>query len=224
MKQGKTAKASVEHLVFYPPRTETKYRTIVALHGRGTNEYDLLPLVEALGLDDVLVVAPCAPLPFDPGGFMGGFAWYEIGQEGLPHPQTFQASVELLNRFLQEIKAVYPVNPERLVLLGFSQGTVMAFAAALLDPESIRGIAALSGYVPNESGPPLILEQLNDLAVFISHGAYDEVIPVKFGRESAVLLKNAGADVAYHEYLMGHEVREETLRDLGVWLRNLLHR
>lgn len=155
MKQGKSAKASLEHLVFYPQTTATKYPTIVALHGRGTDEYDLLPLVETLGLNDVLVVAPRAPLPFNPGGLMGGFAWYDIGQEGIPHPQTFQPSVDLLHRFLGEIKAAYPVNPERLFLLGFSQGTVMAYAAALLDPESIRGIAALSGYVPNKSGLPL---------------------------------------------------------------------
>jgi phospholipase/carboxylesterase len=153
---------------------------------------------------------------------MGGFAWYEIGQEGLPHPQTFQRSVELLRRFLAEIKGEYPVNPERLVLLGFSQGTVMAYAAALLDPECIRGIAALSGYVPNKSGLPLKLQQLNGFPVFISHGAYDEVIPVGLARESAELLKAAGADIAYHEYLMGHEVREETLRDLSVWMRRLL--
>lgn len=58
--------------------------------------------------------------------------------------------------------------------------------------------------------------------MFISHGAYDEIIPVKFGRESVELLKAAGADIVYHEYLMGHEVREETLCDLGVWMKKLL--
>jgi phospholipase/carboxylesterase len=222
MKQGRSAKASLEHLVFYPPTTATKSPTIVALHGRGTNEHDLLPLVEALALNEVLVVAPRAPFPFDPGGLMSGFAWYEIGQEDIPHPQTFQLSVELLRRFLGEIQAAYPVNPERLVLLGFSQGTVMAYAAALLDPEPIRGIAALSGYVPHKSGLPLKLQQLNDFPVFISHGAYDEVIPVRFARQSAELLRAAGADIVYHEYLMGHEVREETLRDLSIWMRKLL--
>jgi phospholipase/carboxylesterase len=222
MKQGRSAKASLEHLVFYPPTTATKCSTIVALHGRGTNEHDLLPLIEALALNEVLVIAPRAPLPFDPRGLMGGFAWYEIGQEGTPHQQTFQASVELLRRFLGEIKAVYPVNPERLVLLGFSQGTVIAYASALLDPGSVRGVAALSGYIPQKSGLSLRLRQLNGFPVFISHGAYDEVIPVDFARESAELLRDAGADVVYHEYLMGHEVRSETLRDLSVWMKKLL--
>ena len=222
MKQEKSAKASLEHLVFYPSTTAGKYPTIVTLHGRGTDEYDLLPLVESLGLNNVLLVSPRAPLQFNPGGMMGGFAWYETGEEGVPHAQTFQSNVDVLRRFLEEIKEAYPVNPERLILLGFSQGTVMAYAAGLLDPQSFRGIAALSGYVPNKSGLPFKLQQLTHLPIFISHGEFDEVIPVKFGRESADFLKAAGADVDYHEYPMGHEVREETLRDLGVWLRNLL--
>jgi len=48
------------------------------------------------------------------------------------------------------------------------------------------------------------------------------MIPPKLARESAEFLKEAGADITYHEYPMGHEVREETLRDLGVWIKKLL--
>jgi phospholipase/carboxylesterase len=222
MKQEESVKASLEHLVFYPSTTAGRYPTIVTLHGRGTDEYDLLPLVESLGLNNVLLVSPRAPLLFNPGGMMGGFAWYEVGEEGAPHAQTIQSNVDVLRHFLEEIKEAYPVNPERLVLLGFSQGTVMAYAAGLLDPQSFRGIAALSGYVPNKSGLPFRVQQLTHLPVFISHGEFDEVIPVRLGRESADFLKAAGADVDYHEYPMGHEVREETLRDLGAWMGKLI--
>ncbi|HUK50881.1 MAG TPA: alpha/beta hydrolase [Terriglobales bacterium] len=215
-------KASLEHLVFYPSTTAGKYPTIVTLHGRGTDEYDLLPIVESLELNNIILVSPRAPLLINPGGLMGGFAWYETGEEGIPDAQTLQSNVDVLRRFLEEIKEAYPVNPERLILLGFSKSTVMAYATGLLDPQSFRGIAALSGYVPNKSGLTFKLEQLTHFPVFISHGEFDEVIPVKFGRESADFLKAAGAGVDYHEYSMGHEVREETLRDLGAWLRNLL--
>ena len=223
MKQEKSLKASLEHLVFYPSTTAGEYPTIVTLHGRGTDEYDLLPLVESLGLNNVLLVSPRAPLLFNPEGVkMTGFAWYEAGEEGVPHARTFQSNVNLLRHFPTEIKATYPVNPERLILLGFSQGAVMAYAAGLMDPQSFRGIAALSGYVPNKSGLPFKVRQLTHVPIFISHGEFDEVNPVKYGRGSADFLTAAGADVEYHEYHMGHEVREETLRDLGVWLRKLM--
>lgn len=221
MKQGKTAKASLEHLVFYPDNSKSTYPTIVALHGRGTDEHDLLPLIESLGVHDALLVAPRAPLLFNPGSFTGGYAWYEFGEEGIPDPTTFRASVEILGNFLGEIMEAYPVDSGLLLLLGFSQGTVMAYAAGLQDPSMIRGIIALSGYIPDKSGLSLRLHDLNGLPVFISHGAWDEIIPVEFARESARLLKTAGAEILYREYLMGHEVREETLRDLSAWTRNL---
>jgi phospholipase/carboxylesterase len=222
MKQEEVVKASLEHLVFYPSTSASRVPTLVTLHGRGTDEYDLLPIVESLGLTNVLLVSPRAPLRFNSGGMMEGFAWYEAGEEGVPKAQTFQPNVELLRRFLKEITEAYPVDPERLFLLGFSQGTVMAYAAGLLEPHSFRAIAALSGYVPNRSGLPFKVQQLAHLPIFISHGEFDEIIPLRLGRESADLLKAAGAAVDYHEYPMGHEVREETLQDLRAWMDKLI--
>jgi phospholipase/carboxylesterase len=219
MNEGKPIAATLQHIIYYPAKKADQYSTVVALHGRGTDENDLIPLVFSLGLTDELVISPRAPLPFRLGG---GFAWYDLNQEGLPHPQTFRASLDLLRRFLAEIAAGYPLNPERIVLLGFSQGTVMAYAAALLDPASFRGIAALSGYIPQRSGLPFSLEKLSGFSAFISHGTYDQVIPVQLGRESAELLKRAGANVEYREYPMAHEVREETVRDLTAWTKRLL--
>jgi phospholipase/carboxylesterase len=221
VKQGKSVPASLEHLVFYPESTERIYPTIVALHGRGTDEYDLLPIVETLPTGNMLLVAPRAPFRLEVGGLGQGFAWYEFGQEGMPSPQTFMQSVACLSQFMKEIKEAYPVDVERIVLLGFSQGTVMAYATALQNPRSVRAIIALSGYIPHQSGLPLVLSNLKGLSVFISHGTEDDLIPVRLGRESAAILREGGATVMYHEYVMGHEVREETLRDLGNWLRNI---
>lgn len=215
---GKTIEAALEHVVIYPSSKSETYPTIIALHGRGTNANDLIPLVESLGREDAFIVAPCAPFPFQ---FGGGFAWYEMGQEWTPHPSTFGKSLDLLKSFLVQVKRGYPVDPARLVLLGFSQGTVMCYAAGLLESSSVQGIVALSGYIPLRSGLPLRLNELKELGVFISHGIYDEVIPPKFGLEASELLRNAGANVSYHEYLMGHEVNEEAIMDLARWFKKL---
>ena len=219
MKEGSPISASLEHVVYYPPRKAEKYATVVALHGRGTDENDLIPLVHSLGLTDALLISPRAPAPFE---FGGGFAWYDVGQEGVPNARSFGASLDLLRRFMDEIRAGYPVDRQRVILLGFSQGTVMAYSVALLDPASFLGIAALSGYIPQRSGLPLAVEDLRRFSVFVSHGAYDQIIPVRLARESAELLKKAGARVEYREYPMGHEVSEKTVRDLSAWIKNLL--
>jgi len=218
LKQGKSIDASLRHVVFFPDQTAQSYPTIVALHGRGANELDLLPLIQELGIDNLLVISARAPLPFE-SGMEGAFAWYKLSHGWLPHHETFLTSLEALQRFLQETKAGYPVDPKRLMLLGFSQGTVMAYAAALLNPRSFQRIVALSGYIPTKSGLQLKLKELADFPVFISHGTFDDLIPVQLGRESADLLKKAGADVVYREYSMGHQVSMETLRDLRAWMK-----
>lgn len=221
LRQGESISTSLDHYVFFPESSGDSHATIVALHGRGADAHDLVPLIEALALDDTLVVAPRAPMELNLG--LGrGFAWYELGQEGIPDDRTFLPSLERLRKFLVDIKAGYPVDRDRLILLGFSQGTVMAYAAGLTDPASFSGIAALSGYVPTKSGLQLQLDKVNGFPVFVSHGTYDEIIPVELGRQAAELLKRAGANVIYREYLMGHQVSEETLGDLSNWMKKTL--
>ena len=218
MRRGKPITSSLQHLVYFPERTSDNYSTIVAMHGRGTDEYDLIPLVESLGFD-VLLIAPRAPRIFQVGA---GYAWYDFSEEGVPDPRSFRESVKLLQEFLLQVRRGYPIDPEGPILLGFSQGAVMSYAAGLLDPTHIRGIVALSGYVPNRSNLPIKWDDLKGLPVFASHGLYDELIPVELGRGSAELLQNAGANVTFKEYRMGHQVTDDVLRELTIWMREVL--
>jgi phospholipase/carboxylesterase len=219
LKSGEPIAASLQHAVFYPEKTCQNYSTIVTIHGRGADAYDLLPVVESLGIDDALVIAPRAPRPY---GQSGGYTWYDLKEKGIPDAKTFNESLILLRKFLQEVKKGYPIDPARLILLGFSQGSVMSYAVGLLDPKSVRGIVALSGYIPHRSGLPFEWSKVANLPVFVSHGTYDELISLSLAHESAELLRKAGAGLAYNEYAMGHEVREETLRDLALWMRRVL--
>jgi phospholipase/carboxylesterase len=218
LKEWSPVPASLQHVVFVPTKESKTFPTIVAVHGRGTDENDLVPLVLSLERTDVLLVSPRAPFPFP----SGGFAWYDILQEATPNPKALGVSLGLFRKFIYEIKVGYPIDPDRIILLGFSQGSVMAYATALSQPTEFRAVAALSGYIPLRSGLTFDLSKLGNYSFFISHGTYDQIIPAKLGRESAQFLKNAGAQVSYREYLMGHEVSEETMRDLAAWLKTIL--
>jgi len=214
-RKSETIQASLQHLAFLPQLKGDKFATVIAIHGRGADESDLVPVVSALELPDLLLITPRAPFAFP----FGGFVWYNIAEESVPDPETFQISLGLLRKFIEEVREGYPVEPKRMLLLGFSQGTVMAYAAGLPDHSRLRGIAALSGYVPHRSAVPLQLRDLAGFPVFISHGHADPIIPVHLGREAAQLLMKAGADVNYHEYPMGHEVTGEVIADLSEWTR-----
>jgi len=218
MREGTPITATLEHVVFLPTSSAKNFPSVIALHGRGTDEYDLVPVVLALEIPELLLISPRAPYNFP----YGGHAWYHLGQEGVPEPESFRSSLGLLHKFIDEVKGGYPVDPERLFLLGFSQGTMMAYATALANPRAFGGVVALSGYVPIGSKLPLQLTGLAGFPVFISHGSNDAIIPPRYGSESAKLLTEAGADVSYHEYSMGHEIREETLRDIRKWFQKIL--
>jgi len=190
------------------------YPTLILLHGRGTNEDDLLGLVPYLD-PRLLVVSARAPFQFS----MGGWTWYEILEVGNPHPRQFQESCNRLAQFLSDVKQHYPVDPNRIFLLGFSMGTVMSFAMSLTKPKEIAGVVAHSGYVPEHTHLSFALDTLQNTSFFVAHGVHDPVIPVHFGRRAKELLTSANADLTYREYPIAHQISEESLSDLSGWLR-----
>jgi phospholipase/carboxylesterase len=187
--------------------------TLLLLHGRGANEDDLLGLVPYLS-PQLLCIAARAPLDFS----NGGYTWYDLQEIGSPNIAQFTHSYNLLINFLEDIQNHYPVDPQRTFVLGFSMGTVMAYALALTKPEMIKGIVAHSGYVPENMPLQFQWEHLANTAFFVAHGIYDPVIPIEFGRKANDLLTKSHAELVYREYPIQHQISDESLRDLTNWL------
>jgi phospholipase/carboxylesterase len=189
---------------------------LVLHHGRGSDERDLLSLADVLDPERRLhVVTPRAPLVL-PGP---GFHWYVVPRVGYPDPDTFAAGYEALGAFHDELWERTGIGPERTVLGGFSQGTVMSYALGLgADRPRPAGILAFSGFVPSAPGWEPDLAGRGGLPVFIAHGRSDQVIAVSFGREARELLDGAGLTVEYHESDAGHQIEAESARAASQWL------
>jgi phospholipase/carboxylesterase len=173
---------------------------LVLLHGRGADENDLHPLLDLLDPERKLLgVTPGGPLRLPPGGRH----WYALGGIPTPDPETFLATAPRLAGFLDAL----PVPPERILLGGFSQGTVMSWAMAL-GPDRPRpaAVLALSGFLPRVPGYPLDPGRLAGAPVAVAHGTLDPVIPSRFGAEAAETLAAAGADVLRLESDVPHMV------------------
>ena len=189
---------------------------LVLFHGRGADEYDLSPLLDALDPERrFLGLTPRGPLALPPGGAH----WYVVPRVGYPDPATFRSSYELASEWLDGLG--FP--PERTVLGGFSQGAVMTYALGLGRgrPKPAR-LAAFSGFIPTVEGwepdlePPLP-------PVAIGHGAYDNVIPVEFARDARRRLEEAGADVLYRESPLPHAIDPRFLAEVRDWLAPVPH-
>lgn len=185
---------------------------LVLLHGRGADEHDLLPLIEVLDPDQRLVgVAPRAPLPA-PGG---GFRWYASERIGHPDPEGFLASVAALDGWLDDLPERIGVPSERIVLGGFSQGCVMAYAMALAAERTPpAALLAMVGFIPHVAQHPLDLVTAGRPPVTIVHGSIDPVIDVSFGRAARDELVAAGLDVTYRETPVPHTIDAAWLPDL----------
>jgi phospholipase/carboxylesterase len=191
----------------------------VLLHGRGTDENDLFPLIDALDPERRLAGFTLrGPLNLPPGGWH----WYRLGGIPTPDPETFSASFDLVSGWLDSLAEELGVPPERTVIGGFSQGSVMSYAVSLgAGRPSPAGVIALSGFLPRVPGFELDLESRRGLPVAIGHGTQDPVIPVEFGREAKELLERAGLDVTWRETPMGHSVDPAYLSELAGWLERL---
>jgi phospholipase/carboxylesterase len=189
---------------------------LVLFHGRGTSEQDMAGLFDALDpAARWFCAAPRGPLQLPPGGFH----WYVVPRVGFPDPATFRGSFDLLSEWLGALAEGTGIPPERMVLGGFSQGTVMAWALAL-GPGRPRpgGVLALSGFIPTVDGFELSDERLAGLPVAIVHGTLDPVIPVEFARSAHGRALAAGADVFYRESPVPHTIDPRVVPDLVAWL------
>jgi phospholipase/carboxylesterase len=188
---------------------------LVLLHGRGADERDLFPLLDALDPERRLLgLTPRGPLSLPPGGAH----WYALGGIPTPDPSTFWPTFEAASAWLDELS----VPLERTVLGGFSQGAVMSWALGLGRGAAKRpaAIVALSGFLPRVparaggSALELDLSGLEGYPVAIGHGTHDPVIPVEFGREARQRVEPAGAAVLYRESPLPHTIDPGFLPDL----------
>lgn len=213
-----TPNLTLVHLM-RPPREAAadKPPLLLQLHGVGSNERDLFSFADLLD-PRFLVLSARAPLVRGPDSF----AWFDV--QFLPdgfliNPEQLRASRDRLLQFIGEALAAYGADPERVYLLGFSQGAIMSLTTALSSPATLAGIVALSGRIPPEVRPWVApTEELAGLPVLVAHGTYDRVIPISYGHNAQKMLAELPVDLTFREYDEAHEISARTLRDALTWL------
>ncbi|MGD2067409.1 MAG: alpha/beta hydrolase-fold protein [Gemmatimonadota bacterium] len=193
---------------------------VVLLHGRGSDERDLLALRG--GLRGGALITPRAPHPAAPWGYGPGWAWYRYVADDRMVEETLDRSLRALDRFLDRLPGLLPWKPGPLLLGGFSQGATTSLAYALRYPERAEGVLVFSGFLAAEAIAPST--HASGLPVFWGHGRRDPAIPFELADRGRRRLAGAGADLRIADYDIGHWIDEGEVRDAALWVEELLER
>ncbi len=180
-----------------PARPDTMTMTdslVIFLHGVGSRGADLAPLGAAwrTALPHTAFAAPDGPFPFGPGGM--GRQWFSVqGVTEANRPQRVADARDAFDAVLKDILAAHGLSdrPDRVALVGFSQGSIMALDAMASGRWPVAAVLAYSGRLAS----PTPLHPAPGTRTLLIHGDADPIMPVALAAEAESQLKEAGANV-----------------------------
>jgi phospholipase/carboxylesterase len=193
---------------FIPAAEPSSRRLMIALHGLGDSLEGWLWLPDALRLPWLNFLLVNAPTPY-----FGGYSWFDI-ESGAGVAESRQLLFDLLDGLKD-----YPAG--QIVFSGFSQGCLMSIEVAARYPRRLAGIVGISGFVHE---PVQLIRELSPVAreqrFLLTHGTHDPLIPVQKARQQVGLLKEAGLNIEWREFVKAHNVAgEEELAVIRQFIR-----
>jgi len=190
---------------------------VILLHGWGADGNDLIGLAPYWGemLPDAAFVSPHAPFPCDMGF---GRQWFSLADRT---PEVIMAEVRLvapmIDAFIDDQLAAHDLPPDRLAVVGFSQGTMMALYVAPRRPEEIAALVGYSGRLIG--GSALAAESRSRPPVRLIHGERDDVVPASSMESAGEALSAAGFSVETHlRPGLGHGIDPEGIAIAGQFI------
>jgi predicted esterase len=187
---------------------------VIMVHGRGADAADILSLSQVFDRRDIAYIAPEA----------SGHVWY---------PRPFTAPEEQnephLTSALKTIAGLFAnlardgLLPDKVVLLGFSQGACLALTFAARNPMRYGGVAALSGALIGDTlDPDSYSGSLAGTPVFLGCSDVDPHIPLARVRQSADIMRGLGGEVTERIYPgFGHSINEDEVENVRAMLDRL---
>ena len=202
----------------FEPAGDGPHPTILAMHGWGSNALDLMGLAPYIARGRCLTLCPQGPVEVEIGA-VNGYGWYQLRMGEPPDMEAMGRAADRLMSFVDAALERYPVDRRKLIVMGFSQGGVMAYNLAIRHPERFAALVALSTWFPEElaeyAGNRDALAQLPTL---VQHGRADDMIEITKARQSVERLRKFKLPLTYREYDCGHEITVDAIQDLSAFL------
>ncbi len=180
-----------------PPRSGQAKQLVVLLHGYGSDGADLISLGQYWSplMPDTAFVAPNAPTSCEINP--AGYEWFPIGLDrGHTWAKGAPVAREVIVNFLIDLWGQSGLKAENTILVGFSQGAMMALHTGLSLDEPVAGIVAFSGALIPPAG---LTDGLTPkMPILVAHGDLDQVVDPNQSREAVETLTALGYEVTYH--------------------------
>jgi predicted esterase len=192
----------------FVPAASLTAPTILALHGTGGDENDLIPLARMLSADSAILSPRGRVLENGMPRFFRRLA------EGVFDQEDLRARTEELAAFVADAAAHYHFDPARVVALGYSNGANVAASLLLSRPHVLAGAVLLRPMVPFEPERPPALQGRR---ILLSAGRLDPIVPQASTNRLAELLKAGGADVTLTWHETGHALLPREMEQAARW-------
>ena len=205
-----------------PTAGGTPTQLIMLLHGVGADGRDLIEMAPHLGqiFPNAAFVAPNAPNRYDQG--LSGYQWISSGiRVEAEVIAAVQEPAAILNTFIDKELQDHGIGPDKLALVGFSQGTMMSLYTAPRRAQPIAGVLGYSGRLVG--GDHLAAETVSRPPIFLAHGEMDPVVPVESMDVAERILSESGFSVQTLRCPnLGHSIDEDGLVQGTQFLRTVL--
>ena len=188
------------YALYVPDLVSPDMPMIVIMHGMGGSGANTIQKwVERLE-DKFVILCPTYP--------MG--AWWSQNAENF--------ILQLIN----EIRAKYPIDPNRIFLSGLSNGAIGAYLMGMFYPDRFAGVVPIAGGITKRLMSFLV--NLNNTPMYIIQGEFDPIFPISLSRRTYKILSDFKSPVIYREHKKrgaahgGHFLPESEVPALVEWL------
>lgn len=215
---------------------------VILCHGFGAPGTDLVGLGEELMrcqprlMESTQFIFPEAPLSLEEFGFYGGRAWWpldvaklnaaiekgEFRDQRKYNPPELTEARRLLMALIEEVQGRTGLSTSRIVLGGFSQGSMLATDVALRLEKAPGALCVWSGTLLCEEQWRELAASRGPLKVLQSHGTIDPILPFEAATWLLDLFTESGFDVNFIEFDNVHTIPREGVTDFAELLVSLL--
>lgn len=185
-------------------------RTILALHGTGADEHNLVGLAKALD--------PNASI-LSPRGMhleAGMNRFFERYSDGTFNEASIDVAVNELVDFISAAASEYKIDIANIFATGFSNGANTASALLIRHPHLLTGAALFGSTVPYQSVTPV---DLTGKRIWLANGDHDSYAPVEVSERWVEQLRDFGAEVTWLRHSGGHQISHEHVHLIAQELR-----